>query len=118
MQSDGAVENAKIYAPKPTRFKPSWSVMEKSESVTEEYEKGTSDASSGTNYDVDLASWSHDDHGGEFDQTVVGFHDATHLDFAADFFMQDESLQRLYDEYSQLLQLEVGANQLVEPLMQ
>lgn len=117
IQIDGVIEKAKIYAPKPIRLKPSLSVMEKSESVTEDYEKGTSDASSGSD-EVDLVSWSQDDHVGEFDQTVVGFLDANHFDFAADFSMLDESLQRLYDEYSQLLQLEVDMNHLAEPLMQ
>ncbi|KAL0904260.1 hypothetical protein M5K25_026345 [Dendrobium thyrsiflorum] len=116
MQSNDAAESTKIYAPKPTRFKPKWLVMEKSENMTGDGEKGTSEASSGTD-DADLVSWSHVDHVREFDQTV-GFLDATHWDLTSDFSMQDESLERLYNEYSQLLQFEVDVNQLAEPLMQ
>ncbi|PKU69847.1 transcription repressor MYB6 [Dendrobium catenatum] len=115
MQGNDAPESTKIYAPKPTRFKPKWLGMEKSESMTGDGEKGTSEASSATD-NADLVSWSQVDHVREFDQTV-GFLNATHWDLASDFSMQDESLERLYNEYSQLLQFEVDVNQLAEPLM-
>ncbi|XP_020596936.1 transcription factor MYB3-like [Phalaenopsis equestris] len=106
IQNNDADECNKIYAPKPTRLKPCWSVMEKSESTIGECKKGTSDASSGTN-DVDWASWTHEDHVEEFDQTA-GLFEGPYLDFASDFSMPNiESLDRLFNEYSQLLQLEV-----------